>query len=71
MSSSASGTWRALVGVLDAEDERAGVAAGEEVVVERGAEPADVEEPGGARGEADADVVGHAGRGEVGRVASV
>jgi deoxyribonuclease-4 len=42
------------VGVLDAQDERAARVTGHEPVVERGAGTADVQGPGGARGEADA-----------------
>ena len=47
-----------LVGVLDAQDERAAMFAGEEPVEERGACAADVEVAGWRRGEAGAD--GHA-----------
>src|SRR5690606_29679526 len=47
-----------LVGVLDAQDERAAGVAGVEPVEQRGAGAADVKEPGGAGGETDANV-GH------------
>src|SRR5690606_30663072 len=52
------------VGVLDAEDERSSLPACEEVVVEGRSQAADVEEAGGARGEADADGHEREGRAE-------
>ena len=48
--------------VLEAEDERAAGVAGEQVVEQRRAGGADVEGPGGAGRDADADVGGHAPR---------
>jgi hypothetical protein len=47
------------IGVFDAEDVGAAVAAGEEVVVESGAQPSDMEVAGWARRKADADLLGH------------
>ena len=47
-----SGDVAALVGVFDAEDEGAAVAAGIEIVIEDGADAAEVKAAGGAGGEA-------------------
>ncbi len=55
---------RALaVGVLDAQQQRAILAAGEQPVVEGGARAANVQRTGGRGGEADAERIGHGQQG--------